>query len=132
MGEGGMPEATTNKWRGPTMPRTNQLREGRNKRQRHWLRGRSRQTGNTTTNDQVGGDGAGGSQACEMGEGGRPEATTNKWRGPTMPHNNQQTERCNERQRHWLRGRGRQMGNTTTKDQVGGNGVVAIKSRGAD
>ena len=67
-----------------------------------------------------------------MEEGGRPEATTNKWRGPTMPHNNQQTEGCYERQRRWLRGGGRQTGNMTTNDRVGGNGAVAIKHRGAD
>jgi hypothetical protein len=64
-----------------------------------------------------------------MGEGGRPEATTNKWRGPTMPRNNQQTEGRNEMQRRWLRGRGRQMGNTTTNNRVGGNGAVAIERR---
>ena len=51
-----------------------------------------------------------------MEEGGRPEATTNKWRGPSMPPNNQQTEGRSERQRRWLRGGGRQMGNTTTND----------------
>ena len=67
-----------------------------------------------------------------MGEGGRPEATTNKWRGPTMPHNNQQTEGHNKRQRLWLRGGGRQMGNTTTNNQVGGNNAVVIKRRGAN
>ncbi len=60
-----------------------------------------------------------------MGEGGRPEAT----RGPTMPRNNQQTEGHNKRQRRWLRGGGRQMGNTTTNDRVGGNGAVAIERR---
>ena len=64
-----------------------------------------------------------------MGEGGRPEATTNKWRDPTMPRNNQQTEGRNEMQRRWLRGRGRQMGNTTTNDRVGGDGAVVIERR---
>ncbi len=49
-----------------------------------------------------------------------------------MPHNNQQTEGCYERQRRWLRGGGRQTGNTTTNDRVGGNGAVALKRRGAD
>jgi len=67
-----------------------------------------------------------------MAEGGRPDATTNEWRGPTMPCNNQQTEGCNERQRRWLRGGGRQTGNTTTNDRVGGNCAVAIKCRGAN
>ena len=70
-----------------------------------------------------------------MGEEGRPQATTNKWRGPTMPHNNQQTEGCNkrhQRQKRWLRGEGRQTGNTTTDDRVGGDGAVAIKRRVAD
>jgi len=67
-----------------------------------------------------------------MGEGGRPEATTNEWRGPTMPRNNQQTEGHNKRQRRWLRGGGRQTGNTTTNDRVGGDGAVAIKRRVAD
>jgi hypothetical protein len=70
-----------------------------------------------------------------MGEEGRPQATTNKWRGPTMPRNNQQTEgrkKRHQRQRRWLRGRGRQTGNTTTDDRVGGDGVVAIKRRVAD
>ena len=38
------------------------------------------------------------------GEGGRPEATTNEWRGQTMPRNNQQMEGHNKRQRRWLRG----------------------------
>ena len=71
-------------------------------------------------------------EACEMGEGGMPEATTNKWRGPTMPRTNQLREGCNKRQRHWLRGRGRQTGNTTTNDQVGGDGAVAIKHRDVD
>jgi hypothetical protein len=51
--------------------------------------------------------------------------------------NNQQMEGCNERQRRWLRGGGRQTVNTTTNDRVGGDGVVAIndskiKRRGAD
>ena len=120
-----------------------------NERQRRWLRGEGRQTGNTTTNDRVGGDGVvaindskdkaqrrrlrcRGSQACEMGEGGRPEVTINKWRGSTMPRNNQQTEGCNERQRHWLRGGGRQTGDMTTNNQVRDDGAVAIKRRGAD
>ena len=67
-----------------------------------------------------------------MGEGGRPEVTTNKWRGPTMPHNNQQTEGHNERQRRWLRSGGRQTGNMTINDQVGGDGEFAIKRRGAN
>jgi len=67
-----------------------------------------------------------------MGEGGRPEATTNEWRGPMMPRNNQQTEGCNERQRHWLRSGSRRTGNTTTNDRVGGDGAVAIKRRVAD
>ena len=70
-----------------------------------------------------------------MGEEGRPQATTNKWRGPTMPRNNQQMEGRNkrhQRQRRWLRGGGRQTGNTTTDDQVGGDGAVAIKRRVAD
>jgi hypothetical protein len=69
-----------------------------------------------------------------MGEGGRSVATTNEWRGPTMPRNNQQTEGRNKRQRRWLRGRGRQTGNTTTNDndRVGGVGAVAIKRRVAD
>ena len=71
-------------------------------------------------------------EACEMGEGGRPEATTNEWRGPMMPRNNQQTKGCNKRQRRWLRGGGRQTGKTTTNDQVGGDGAVAIKRRVAD
>ena len=69
-------------------------------------------------------------EACEMGEGGRPEATTNEWRGPTMPRNNQQTEGRNKRQRHWLRGGGRR--NMTTNDRVGSDGAVAIKRRVAD
>jgi len=67
-----------------------------------------------------------------MGEGGRPETTTNEWRGPTMPRNNQQMEECNERQRRWLRGGGRQTGYTTTNNRVGGNGAVAIKLRGTN
>ena len=69
-------------------------------------------------------------EACEMGEGGRPEATTNEWRGTTMPRNNQQTEGRNKRQRRWLRGGGRR--NTTTNDRVGSDGAVAIKRRVAD
>jgi len=67
-----------------------------------------------------------------MGEGGRPEATTSKWMGPTMPRNNQKTEGHNEMQRRWLRGGGRQTGNTTTNDRVGGDGAVVIKRRVAD
>jgi len=67
-----------------------------------------------------------------MGEGGRPEATINEWRGPTMPRNNQQMEGRIERQRRWLRGGGRQMGNTTTNDRVGGDGAVVIKRRIVD
>jgi len=67
-----------------------------------------------------------------MGEGGRSEATTNEWRGPMMPRNNQQTKGHNERQRRWLRGGGRQTGSMTTNDQVGGDGAVAIKRRVAD
>ena len=38
------------------MPRNNQQTEGRNKRQRRWLRGGGRR--NTTTNDRVGSNGA--------------------------------------------------------------------------
>ena len=49
-----------------------------------------------------------------------------------MPRNNQQTEGCNERQRLWLRGGGRQTGDTTTNNQVGDDGAVGIKRRGAD
>jgi hypothetical protein len=74
-------------------------------------------------------------EACEMGEEGRPQATTNKWRGPKMQRNNQQMEGRNkrhQRQRRWLRGGGRQMGNMTTDDRVGGDGAVAIKRRVAD
>jgi len=67
-----------------------------------------------------------------MGEGGRPEATANKWMGPTMTRNNKQTEGCTERQRRWLRGRCRKTGNTTTNDRVEGDSAVGIKRRVAD
>ena len=40
------------------MPCNNLQMEGRNKRQRRWLKGGGRRTGNATTNDCVGGDGA--------------------------------------------------------------------------
>ena len=67
-----------------------------------------------------------------LGNGGRPEATTNEWRGPKMPHN-KPTNGGAQREAEALAERRRQAnGQHDNQRSSGGDSAVAIKRRGAD